>query len=149
MQRMRLKPPHVALLMLGLGGLLHVMLPLPLWCSSGLPVWGAISLLPGLVLMIWAWKLFWQSGTTIQPDGQASFLVTTGPYRITRNPMYLGITLVLTGVACAVGSITMLVAPLGFYLCMNLLFIPGEEQRLEQIFGDLYHSYTSRTRRWL
>ena len=73
----------------------------------------------------------------------------TGPFRFTRNPMYLGITIMLLGIAVAVGSPAMLIAPMGFFAIMSLVFIPYEEGRLREFFPKDYLDYTQRVRRWL
>ena len=76
-------------------------------------------------------------------------LVTAGPYRFTRNPMYLGIFIMLVGIAVWVGSLPMFIAPVGFVLLMSWVFIPYEEQRLGEAFGEAYREYSTKVRRWL
>ena len=63
--------------------------------------------------------------------------------------MYLGITIALMGIAIVVGSLPMLIAPVGFFAIINMVFIPYEERRLEQIFGEEYIDYKRQVRRWL
>jgi protein-S-isoprenylcysteine O-methyltransferase Ste14 len=63
--------------------------------------------------------------------------------------MYLGIVVMLLGIALFVGSWPMLIPPLGFFVLMSLVFIPFEEQRLRQVFGEAYDSYARRVRRWI
>ena len=88
-------------------------------------------------------------GTTIYPNGQASALVTDGPYRYSRNPMYLGMALLILGFALALGSVGALLGVPVFVLAVQWLFIVPEEQRLDGLFGDDYRSYRRRVRRWL
>jgi protein-S-isoprenylcysteine O-methyltransferase Ste14 len=108
-----------------------------------------VAFLLGFCVMIWAWWLFRRAGTPIRPTVQAVSLVTSGPFRLSRNPMYLGIVVMLLGVALLVGSWPMLIPPLGFFVLMSQVFIPLEEQRLRQVFGEAYDSDTRRVRRWI
>lgn len=87
--------------------------------------------------------------TTIYPNGESSALVTAGLYRFTRNPMYLGMTLLVLGVALALGSLSALLAPIAYLLVIQHLFIIPEEQRLQGWFGDSYRQYCQQVRRWL
>src|SRR5262249_55024845 len=103
----------------------------------------------GFGLMMWAWSLFRQRGTPIRPTDQATVIIRSGPFRFSRNPMYLGIVFMLLGIAVWVGSLAMLIAPVGFFAFMSRVFIPYEEQRLREAFGDDYVSYTQKVRRWI
>lgn len=99
--------------------------------------------------MLWAWSSFLRARTTVVPTGQPSALVCDGPYRHTRNPMYLGVALLLTGIAFYIGSPVYLLAPCGFFLAVQRLFVPFEERRLEETFGDDYRRLLRETPRWL
>jgi len=103
----------------------------------------------GFILMMWAWWYFWKRGTPARPAGRVSFLVTTGPFRFSRNPMYLGIVVMLLGIGLWLGTWPMLTAPVGFFVFMSLVRIPYEEQGLRDIFGEVYTSYVQRVRRWI
>jgi len=103
----------------------------------------------GLGVMMWAWWLFRKSGTPTRPTHQATALVTSGPFRFSRNPMYLAIVVIMLGLAVWVGSLPMLIAPVGFFAFMSLVFIPYEERRLRETFGDAYLSFAQRVRRWI
>lgn len=88
--------------------------------------------------------------TTINPVDieQASSLVTTGVYRYTRNPMYLGFTLNLVGLALSLGSLPSVLGPLLFALYVNHLQIRPEERMMESKFGATYLEYKGKVRRW-
>ena len=117
---------------------------LPSLPASGL----AIGVL-GFVIMLRAWWLFRQRNTAICPAAKTTSLVTDDIYRLTRNPMYLGIVLMLLGVAVATGSAPCYVAGLLFFLIVDHAFCPFEEQKLEQAFGIEYLRYRHGVRRWL
>ena len=83
------------------------------------------------------------------PFERSTALVTTGLYRITRNPMYLGMLLILAGVALLSGSASTLLPIPVFAWAIQRNFIIGEERFLEQIFGAQYLDYKRQVRRWL
>jgi protein-S-isoprenylcysteine O-methyltransferase Ste14 len=89
--------------------------------------------------------------TTINPMApqRTRALVTGGVYRITRNPMYVGMALLLSAWAVALGSMWALAGPLGFMLFITRFQIRPEEQALHALFGETYAAYCRRVRRWL
>jgi protein-S-isoprenylcysteine O-methyltransferase Ste14 len=144
-----LKPPHIAGLLLSLSVGLHFVLPQAYHRQFACLMCGVIAIAVGFALMMWAWWLFRKSGTPIRPTSQATALVRSGPFRFSRNPMYLGIVVMMLGIAVWVGSLPMLIAPVGFFTFMSLVFIPYEERRLRETFGDAYISFTQKVRRWM
>jgi protein-S-isoprenylcysteine O-methyltransferase Ste14 len=103
----------------------------------------------GVVLNLWADSLFKKNKTTVKPHLKPSALMTSGVFRVTRNPMYLGMTLILFGVSICAGSITAFLCPVVFFLVSEGQFIPLEEQSMENVFGESYLAYKRRVRRWL
>ena len=128
-------------------------------CNTYLPgarftslVWqgvGGIAILVGLALLVVAGGLFKRAGTDLVPFKNVSALVTDGVYRFTRNPMYLGMALVLLGTALTVGASTALIVPPVFMVIIQVRFIVPEEEMLRGIFGDEYEAYCGQVRRWL
>ena len=105
----------------------------------------------GLCIDLISINAFRKARTTVNPVKieKASSLVISGLYRISRNPMYLGLALILTGWAILLGN-PLNIALLGlFILCMNILQIKPEEQLLKQKFGQDYLNYQARVRRWI
>jgi protein-S-isoprenylcysteine O-methyltransferase Ste14 len=149
MSIVNLKPPHIAGLLLGLSAGLHFVLPQAYRRQFACLICGVIAIAIGSGLMVWAWWLFRKSGTPIRPTEQATALVTSGPFRFSRNPMYLGIVVMMLGIAVWVGSLPMLIAPVGFFAVMSLVFIPYEERRLRETFDDAFLAFTRSVRRWL
>jgi protein-S-isoprenylcysteine O-methyltransferase Ste14 len=81
---------------------------------------------------------------------RASALVTTGIYSVTRNPMYVGMLLVLVAWGLFLASAAgLILAPVAFALYLDRVQIPREERALANAFGDGYRAYASRVRRWL
>ena len=141
-------PPLLALLLLAGGLILHAM--------SGSPrtifahhILGLLIIAGGTGLCFYAAALFQARGTTKNPHGEATAFVVEMPYTFTRNPMYLGVTVVLFGFAVFFGSIAMLLAPIAFVVIIDRMVIPLEEQNLERLFSQQYSDYKTRVRRWL
>jgi protein-S-isoprenylcysteine O-methyltransferase Ste14 len=142
-------PPQIAFITLVIGSLLHALLPTTWQIIPAIPAVGIVLLSMGAVLAVWALILFRSRSTPVYPTTTPTTLVTAGPFRFTRNPMYLGISLILIGFVFILGSLPMLVAPILFLLVMNLYYLPFEEAKMEKLFGDTYTSYRQRVRRWL
>lgn len=144
-----LVPPVQALLWIILGYLLdratafQPCLPQPARYAG----WALV--LAGLALARWAMMRFHRAGTSEKPWLTPKAFVAAGPYRFTRNPMYTGMTLLLTGVAVIRGSAVMLIAPIGFMTTVTLTWIRFEESVLAKKFGKSYLNYRSRVSRWL
>jgi protein-S-isoprenylcysteine O-methyltransferase Ste14 len=117
--------------------------------SHVIHVAGTALFYAGALLAAWGWMIFHFKGTTKIPGEDSTVLVTIGPYRVTRNPMYVGCTLAYIGAAGSRGEILPL-AILPFVLAyVNGAVIPIEERRLRAVFGPAYDSYRERVRRWL
>jgi protein-S-isoprenylcysteine O-methyltransferase Ste14 len=128
---------------------LHRWLPVAVWLPRPWSYLGALVLLGGISLLIWALALFRRAKTGLIPFSDATELVVAGPYRFTRNPMYLGMTSVLLGVALLLGTVTPLAAPAAFATIITLRFIVHEEVQMERTFGAAYLDFKKRVRRWL
>lgn len=110
---------------------------------------GAILVLLGLASAISAAGLFRKADTGIVPFSEATALVTSGAFRFSRNPMYLGMVFVLLGTALIVGTgAGLLVAPV-FMLIIQYRFILDEERMMRDVFGEEFEEYRRRVRRWL
>ncbi|MGH2373918.1 MAG: methyltransferase family protein [bacterium] len=145
----RVLPPvyFLAALLLMVG--LHYALPVRQVTHFPYRYGGLVFVLGGILLVLWAARLFGQTGTPIKPFQEASALVVRGPYRLTRNPMYVGMVTVLIGIAVLLGSLSpVIIIPL-FMALIDVRFIRLEEAALERTFGARYGDYKGRVRRWL
>jgi protein-S-isoprenylcysteine O-methyltransferase Ste14 len=108
-----------------------------------------IVFLAGAALAAWGWLLFRKAKTTRVPGEASTTMVTRGPYRFTRNPMYLGLTVAYLGEAGILRQLwPVLLLPFVFAY-LNWIVIPVEEEKLHQVFGTRYEEYRSRVGRWL
>ena len=101
-----------------------------------------------LLLFGWSIKQFFVQKTTIIPFHQSTALITSGPFRWSRNPIYLSMVLLLTGMAFFLGSLTPLLVPPLFAVLIKRMFIRREEQMLKDQFGDCYQQYCREVPRW-
>ncbi len=110
---------------------------------------GGVIIVTGLLLLVNAGSLFKKAETDLIPFKNVSALVTSGVYRFTRNPMYLGMALVLLGCAITVGAATALMVPLLFVAIIEMRYIRPEEAMLQGLFPEEFPAYCQRVRRWL
>ena len=125
----------------------------PLEAFSALPrerslLFGAALIALGGLLLVAAFRRFKSVGTSIPTWQPTTALATDGIYRLSRNPIYLGLTLVYSGIAIAVGSFWPLLLLVPLLLVMRCGVIALEEAYLTRLFGDRYRDYTRRVRRW-
>ena len=150
---------------------LELLIPPPLVAlASALIMWGVVSVWPnfvltfpyqvyvaaslfltGLALDVISIGAFSKAKTTVTPlaPQKASSLVVEGLYRFTRNPMYLGLLFILSGIATWLGSPLNAVILFGFIAYITAFQIKPEEAALEELFGADYHAYKQSVRRWL
>lgn len=110
---------------------------------------GIIPMLLGIAMAAISAGMFVKADTGLEPFEDATTLVTGGFYRFTRNPMYLGMFLMLFGVAFLMGNVSSLLPLLLFILVIRYNFIAGEERFMEAAFGQQYLDYKARVRRWI
>ena len=103
----------------------------------------------GLAIACWASWLFQRAETGIRPDHQPSVLVATGPYRFSRNPMYLGFVALLLGLAVGLGNVLSFVVVAAYAVLMDRCFIRPEETQMQRAFRQGYAVYKARVRRWI
>jgi protein-S-isoprenylcysteine O-methyltransferase Ste14 len=144
-------PPLLLVGVLAAAVVLGRVSPLP-W--PGLDDWPARAVglglgATGVVLLIFAILTLRRHGTTVLPDVGATALVTSGPYRRFRNPIYLADCLILFGLAEITKNIWFVIGAAVFAVLVTLLAILPEERHLERRFGDAYLDYKAKTRRWL
>ena len=135
------------------GLVLHQLWPLPVlpadhpaglrYALAGAPIAAALA------LVVWALPQFRRLGTSVSVHQPSTALITTGPYRFTRNPLYLALALIQAGIAVAADQLWIAVLLLPALLVVRSGVIAREERYLERKFGQPYRDYCARVRRWL
>ena len=110
---------------------------------------GIVIFTVGAGLAAWGWLIFWRARTTRVPGEASSTLVTRGPYRLMRNPMYVGLSVTYVGEAAILHQIVPVVLLPLTIAYLNRVVIPVEEERLHAVFGAAYEQYQKDVRRWL
>lgn len=149
--RVRFPPPLVFLagILLGIAGQRFIA-PAPVPVARALGMTGGLLLLAaGLGLIVWARQLFTRTGQSPIPWKPSPELLLQGPYRFTRNPMYLGMTLISIGIGLAVDNLWIALFALLALLTVHLIAVLPEERYLSDKFGESYTAYLAQVRRYL
>jgi protein-S-isoprenylcysteine O-methyltransferase Ste14 len=145
----RILPPVYFLAAIVLIALLHWRVPVARFDVLAVRVFGGLLVAGGLLLTVWGAGIFQRRGTAIKPFERSQVLVTEGPYRVSRNPMYAGLVAVLVGLVLLLQSLSPVVVPVLFAWILHQRFVLPEERMLDGRFGDAYTDYRRRVRRWL
>jgi protein-S-isoprenylcysteine O-methyltransferase Ste14 len=141
-------PPVLFVICLLLMGLVRLFWPIKVIMGYPFSLMGLMPLLMGLMLGGTGAFKFFRERTNIHPFHEADKLVTSGVFRYTRNPMYLGLSLVLGGVWILLGAISPIMGVIIFVVVSNCWYIPYEERMLSEKFGETYEDYRRKVRRW-
>lgn len=147
--RPRLIAPHY----LALGGAAQItldsLLPLVIFIELPWIMLGWLPIIAGISIQLAAYARFRRHRTPVMPGQPSTALVTRGIYQFTRNPMYLGMVLILVGGVIIGGSLGPAIVPPLFVWIMQRKLIASEERALTARFGQDYRDYQHRTRRWI
>ncbi|HSJ87743.1 MAG TPA: isoprenylcysteine carboxylmethyltransferase family protein [Anaerolineales bacterium] len=142
-------PPLVALLFIAIAYFLGRFVPLPFLVPPILRNIGLLLTFIGFLCGIGALLEFRKARTTLDPHGSSKQIVSSGVYRFSRNPIYVGFLMMVVGLPLTSGFYWGIVLAPFYIMMMNRLVIQHEEAYLEKKFGKTYTSYTSQVRRWL
>ena len=147
---MRILPPHIFVLSILLIVAANLLFdsPRPFPGPYGW-ILGVLLFILGLAITLPSARLFHQVRTNIIPYDDPNELVTSGWFRWTRNPMYLGMVIMLAGIAIGFGELLGYVVPLIFLIVIDRTFIPMEEKAMQRVFGARYDEYRAKVRRWI
>lgn len=140
-------PPAIVGALLVLAWLLDLAFPLPL--AAPLRLAGLIVMGLGVALAGWALALMLRARTDPRPDRPDRVLIESGPFRSSRNPIYLGFLVFSAGLALRWGSLWGWLAVALAFLALDRLVVPREERYLRRRFGAAYEAYAARVRRWI
>ena len=142
-------PPLVFVGALGVGFILNWLMPMYSYSSQLSQLFGGILGLAGSSLATWGvWRLL-RAGTGVRPDRPVTALVTDGPYRFTRNPLYIALTIIYAGITIAWGAWWPLATLVPALAVVHWRIVRREEDFLEARFGDTYRAYKAQVRRWV
>ena len=144
-------PPLIYAAVFGIGLLVQHFLPVARVALAGTAAQlaGMLFLSVSVILAAWSFACFWRASTSPLPIQPSRALVTTGPYRFIRNPMYAGLACLHAGLAIRLNVFwALFFLPVVLVLVRHLV-LAGEERYLEQKFGDEYRRYKARVPRWL
>jgi protein-S-isoprenylcysteine O-methyltransferase Ste14 len=142
------RPPIIYLAAIIVGLVLHFVWPIGF--IPGLArAFGALIAVFAIMLFIWAIRTFRSAGTPVPGNRPTTTIVKTGPYRFSRNPIYLAFSLFQTGIALTVNEAWFLATLLPALSVMSFVVIPREERYLEARFTEEYAAYRASVRRWL
>lgn len=144
-----MRPPFIYLGAITLGLLLHSAWTVRLVPHAVSVPLGGTMVLVAVALFLYAVRTFRAAGTPVPGNRPTTTIVCTGPYRWSRNPIYLSFSLLQLGVACWVNSLWLLVTIIPAVALMSFVVIPREEQYLETRFPSDYLPYKASVRRWL
>ena len=142
-------PPVLLLAALLIQAAVHVLVPSAQVIPRSWNLLGVLIVIGSFAVVVVADQQFKRAGTTVKPFEDSTALVTNVVFAISRNPMYLGMVVILFGVAIGLGSLVSLAVLLAFAWVLSVRFILPEERRLAQLFGEQYNEYQRRVRRWL
>lgn len=143
-------PPPVLAGLLGKAALvLQLMLLGGLHFTVAGGILGGCLMAMSIVLMGLSAKQFKRAGTPVRPVAPSTAVVSKGPYRYSRHPMYLGMAGVLLGSALIMGSVAGVLAAVVFVVIVDLGVARREERYLERVHGDAYRRYAQQVRRWI
>ena len=145
----RLLPPHLVLLLVAAAAGLTALAPLGTVLSGRWRLVGLVPLVVGIVVNVGGARHFDRVGTNIRTFDDPGHLVDDGLFARTRNPTYVGFTLLLVGVAALLGSVIAWLAPVTFFVAADRWYIPFEERRMAARFGSAFFRYRERVPRWI
>lgn len=145
----KILPPNYLNASLALQIVLHFVLPIRQLAHVPYTYSGILLLFFGLAVNVYSVGYLRRMNTTSDFNKTADRLAMTGPFRISRNPIYLSGIVVSLGIAILLGSLITFLFPVLLFLILNTWYVPNEEARLHGIFGNEYLEYQQRVRRWI
>lgn len=149
MKTKKILPPTCLLLSMVAMVLLHLFMPILKTIPYPWNLTGIVLLIIGVSLNLVADAAFKRERTTVKPFEKSTALIVSGVFTISRHPMYLGMLLILLGIAILMGTLTPLIVVVIFGILMELVFVETEERMLQEQFGERWLAYRSKVRKWI
>jgi protein-S-isoprenylcysteine O-methyltransferase Ste14 len=145
----KIPPPLIYVTIFGVGFLLQTYFPFDMLPPSVSRILALLCMAVSAVLGVWSFVSFRRARTSPLPMKPSTALITVGPYRFSRNPMYVSVAFMYTGLAFWFAVFWALVLLPIVIVAVRYCVIAGEERYLERTFGQAYIDYKTRVRRWL
>jgi protein-S-isoprenylcysteine O-methyltransferase Ste14 len=145
----RIPPPLIYLLFILLGVALDQLVQVRITSNGAIPRLGGALVMLALLIMGWSLLQFRKAKTTVRPDKPASALITTGPFRFSRNPLYLAWSILYAAVGLWLNSAWVMALLIPTIVVVTFAVIVREERHLLKQFGEDYQYYRATVRRWL
>jgi protein-S-isoprenylcysteine O-methyltransferase Ste14 len=142
------RPPVIYSTAILIGFALHFVVPIRLAAGLARPL-GVLIATVAAALFIWAIRTFGSAGTPVPGNRPTTTIVEVGPYRFSRNPIYVAFSLFQAGLGLGINDAWMLITLLPAIAVMSFVVISREERYLAARFGEQYARYTANVRRWL
>ena len=142
-------PDHFFIVGILLAVVFHLLIPLRQLVIFPYKLIGLLLVVAGYFLVSKTNAILARHQTSMQPFEPSTAFISTGPFRFSRNPIYLGMALILFGFAWVLGSVSSFAVVVGFVICISVLVIPDEERALEKAFNEEYLEYKRKVRRWV
>ena len=139
-------PPVILLASIVLQIILLFSFPISVDLSSLL---GLILILSGISLVFVSFRFMRKMKTTFIPDGTPEVLISSGPFKFSRNPIYLGMLTILVGLAFLMSSLSAIIIAIVFGTIINFTWIAHEEKKLHELFSEDWENYSSKVKRWI
>ena len=148
-QTKKIYPPTIFYTLVFLNMIVFLIFPTPYFSSYLIRLIGIIPVCIGILLNLWTNQTLNKYHTTVKPDEIPSTLIMDGPFSLSRHPMYLGMELILFGIAIILGSLSCLILPIVFLILIEKMFISYEEKTLQTWFSEEYTNYIKKVRKWI
>jgi protein-S-isoprenylcysteine O-methyltransferase Ste14 len=145
----KITPDAYFVILLILSVLFHFIFPVTTLLPYPYSLNGLLLVITGIILVFRTNYLLLKNRTSLQPFETPSAFIISGSFRLSRNPIYLGMLIILIGAVMILGTLSSFVFPLLFFIILNQTIIPQEESILEKLFGNQYHAYKTKVRRWV
>lgn len=145
----RINPPDYFMVLIILAIILHFILPVLKIINAQYRYLGILFIALGIYLNLWTHFTYKKLKNPVKVHLTPKLLITSGAFKISRNPMYLGMLLILIGECILLGSLISFIIPIIFIILTEIFTIPIEEKNLEKKFGKRYLDYKQKIRRWI
>lgn len=147
--KIKIVPDECFFILLILSVLIHFLVPIVIIIPYPYKLIGILPIITGLLITLIANSVLLKHRTSIKPNEIPGVFITSGLFKLSRNPIYLGMAIILFGGEIFLGSLSPLIFPIIFVIIINRFFITVEEKILENKFGKKYLDYKKRVRRWI